>query len=70
MSINTQSPDPDIDTLKCPKCGTIWHAKGNYDYDLGGWNYFGEDGNNEGLCPSRCKNILGAHITGKEIKRL
>lgn len=59
-----QSNDPEIDTLKCPKCKAIWRAKGQYDYDAGGWNYeLGDD-----LCPCGCINFLGFRVTGKRVQ--
>jgi hypothetical protein len=61
-----QSQNPDIDTLKCPKCGAVWREKGFYDYDLGGWVY--ED-NLQGECPNDCRNWLGTRIKGKVIPR-
>lgn len=54
------SPNPDIDTLKCPKCNTLWRAEGYYNYDEGGWNY-GMDQ----YCPNNCKSLFGFPIEGK-----
>lgn len=64
-----QSPDPDIDTLKCPKCGALWRAKGKYNYDDGGWHYYNaEDGIDHGCCPSGCKNFFAIPVKGRSIK--
>ena len=43
-----QSSNPDVDTLKCPKCGAIWRSKGYYN-DKGGWVYEVKN------CPSGCR---------------
>lgn len=65
-----QSPDPETDTLKCPKCGTLWRAKGHYNYDEGGWNYFNEQsGFDEEFCPSGCKKLFGSRVRGKVVTR-
>jgi hypothetical protein len=59
-----QSPNPAIDTFKCPKCGAIWRAEGFYDFDLGGWIYDIDDE----YCPCDCRNILGFRIKGQVTK--
>lgn len=65
-----QSPNPDIDTLKCPKCNALWLAEGHYNYDEGGWNYFNEDtGIDNEICPNGCKNFFGFRVKGRIIKR-
>lgn len=70
MSSIMQSPDPETDTLKCPKCRALWRAKGHYNYDLGGWNYYNEEeGIDEDLCPSGCTSFFGSRIKGKVIPR-
>ena len=55
------SNDPDIDTLRCPKCKAIWRSKGHYNYDEGGWVYENAEDN---LCPCGCENFLGYRIKG------
>lgn len=55
----------DVDTLKCPKCKTIWREKGEYDYDFGGWHY--PDGSE--YCPNGCVNKFGIKAKGKIQKR-
>lgn len=60
-----QSTNPDVDTLKCPKCGCIWRSLGYYDYDEGGWSHGTED-----FCPNHCRTkILGLPITGRVVPR-
>jgi hypothetical protein len=56
-----QSPNPDTDTLKCPKCNALWRAKGHYNYDEGGWAYDAD----EEYCPKGCKNFIGFRVKGK-----
>lgn len=58
-----QSNDPDTDTLKCPKCGTLWRANGHYNYDEGGWAY----DDDENICPLGCTGLFGFRIKGKII---
>jgi hypothetical protein len=59
-----QSPNPDIDTLKCPKCGAIWRSEGYYDYDEGGWVH------EQDTCPNECRSrFLNILINGKVIPR-
>lgn len=59
-----QSPDPDIDTLKCPKCGCLWRSKGCYDYDNFGWAY------EQAVCPSGCRTwFLQFPLRGKIVSR-
>lgn len=65
-----QSPDPDIDTLRCPKCSALWRAKGHYDYDQGGWNYYNEtECIDEELCPNGCRNFFGFRTKGKLVNK-
>jgi hypothetical protein len=56
-----QSSDPDIDTLKCPKCKALWRAKGHYDSE-GKWDYDYAD-----ICPQGCFNFFGFKIKGKRV---
>lgn len=58
-----QSSDPDVDTLKCPKCGALWRSRGHYNYDEGGWVH------DEDYCPNDCVNFFGFEIKGKVILR-
>lgn len=65
-----QSPNLNIDTLKCPKCNVLWRAEGHYNYDEGGWNYFNEEtGIDEDICPNGCTNFFGFRIRGKMTPR-
>lgn len=59
-----QSPDLNIDTLKCPKCNAIWRSEWYYDYDEGGLVH------EEDLCPNGCcTKILKTRIKGNVIPR-
>jgi hypothetical protein len=59
-----QSNNSDTDTLKCPKCGAIWRAKGHFYYDDGGWIYDEKDSE---LCPNGCINFFGFRLTGRVV---
>jgi hypothetical protein len=66
MEVNKiiQSNNPDIDTLKCPKCGVIWCSHGYYNFDEGGWVY------EDAYCPSGCRTwFSGSPVQGKTIPR-
>ena len=54
MSKTIQSNNPDIDTFKCKKCGTLWRAQGYFD-DINDcrWTYYDKD-----LCPNLCVNFF------------
>ncbi|WP_423408013.1 hypothetical protein AABM38_20425 [Heyndrickxia sp. MSNUG] len=59
-----QSLDPDIDTLKCPKCNAIWRVKGSYEFGLDIWVYELD----EEYCPNGCKNFFGFRVIGKKVE--
>ncbi|NOV01331.1 hypothetical protein [Paenibacillus planticolens] len=60
-----QSSNPDIDTLKCPKCKAIWRAEGEHAWGDDRWSYkLGED-----KCPSGCITFFGFRVTGKLVKK-
>lgn len=65
MSKTIQSNNPDIDTFKCKKCGTLWRAQGYFD-DINDcrWTYYDKD-----LCPNLCVNFFGFRLKGKIQKR-
>lgn len=56
-----QSTNPNIDTLKCPKCGALWRAEGEHAWGEENWTYK----LNEELCPRSCRNLFGFRIEGK-----
>lgn len=56
-----QSANPDIDTLKCPKCGALWRAEGEHAWGEERWSYK----LNEDRCPRLCLNFFGFRIRGR-----
>lgn len=58
-----QSPNPAVDTMKCPKCGVIWRSLLVYDEHLEA------EVHEEDNCPNECRNFFGFPVFGKVIPR-